>query len=109
MSRWCLETSPLLTTSLGWRDLRPVRATAVGRGGGSAPAGLFVGVDPEREFSDELVGEQRVGGVDQAEAGVAEELLHPVALEDPAAAGELERGVDDAPGAGDRDVLGGDD
>jgi hypothetical protein len=64
-------------------------------------------VDPERELPDELVREQRVGGVDQPQARVAEELLHPVALEDPAAAGELEGGVDDAPGARDRGVLGG--
>ena len=47
--------------------------------------------------------------MDQPETGVAEELLHPVALEDPAAAGQVEGGVDDAPGAGDRDVLGSDD
>ena len=53
---------------------------------GSAPAGLFVGVDAEAQLADELVGEHRVAGVDPAEAGVAEQLLEPAAAEDARAA-----------------------
>jgi hypothetical protein len=75
----------------------------------SSPPWLFVGVDAEAELADEFVGEQRVGGVDAAEAGVAEELLDAAALEDAGPSGEVEGGVDDGERAGDDVVLAGND
>ena len=49
--------------------------------GGSAPPWQLVGVDAERRLAHDLVDPEPVGGVDAAEAHVAEQLLDAAALE----------------------------
>ena len=66
------------------------------------------GLMPEAELADELVGEQRVAGVEAAHPHVAEDLLEAVALERAGAAAEVERPVDDVDGLVDHELPGGD-
>src|SRR5690606_15775774 len=102
------STPPLRTSSRGHAQHRRWSPPSAAGARRSAPAGLTVRVDPERQLPHRLTAEQVVAGMDAAEAGIAEQLLHAVAAEDARAAGELHRHVDDLPGAAHHVVLRGD-
>src|SRR6185503_459964 len=74
-----------------------------------SPARLFAHVDSKRCLGDDLVGEERVGGVEASASRVPEQALQLVAAEHAAAARYIHGPIDDAPGRLHSVMFGGDD
>src|SRR5262249_53665567 len=77
--------------------------------GRSPPAGLLAEANAECSLAHDLMGQDRIGGMEAAAAGVAEQPLELARLEHAGAAAQLHRHVDDLEARLHRVLLGRDD
>ena len=75
----------------------------------SPPARLFTKVNAESVLGDDLVHQVRVGGMEPAAAGIAEQPFQLKRLEHAGATGEIHRDIDDLPAGLDAVVFRGND